>query len=163
MGKLAEKDFHTLFAEAIVSGRCALGQEESNTTRMSVTDMSDIEVITGFPVFEAKNKNSFKLWDNPRFGHLRTPENSLSHVGEGSSASRVSIKERLREATTVDEAKEAIIRKLSPGTSHPSPNPHSVRKQVANVSALSRWTCSQDTRHPSHSRGPNCQPKCCTP
>ncbi|KAJ0380235.1 hypothetical protein COL26b_001347 [Colletotrichum chrysophilum] len=112
MGKLAEKDFHTLFAEAIVSGRCALGQEESNTNRMSVTDMSDIEVITGFPVFEAKNKNSFKLWDNPRFGHLRTPENSLSHVGEGSLASRVSIKERLREATTVDEAKEAIIQLL---------------------------------------------------
>ncbi|KAI8292598.1 Lovastatin nonaketide synthase [Colletotrichum sp. SAR11_57] len=110
MGKLGEKDFHTLFAEAIVSGRCALGQEESNTNRMSVTDMSDIEVITGFPVFEAKNKNSFKLWDNPRFGHLRTSENSLSHVGEGSLASRVSIKERLREATTVDEAKEAIIR-----------------------------------------------------
>ncbi|KAL3301235.1 beta-ketoacyl synthase domain-containing protein [Colletotrichum asianum] len=116
MGKLAEKDFHTLFAEAIVSGRCSLGQEESNTSRMSVTDMSDIEVITGFPVFEAKNKNSFKLWDNPRFGHLRTPENSLSHVGEGSSASRVSIKERLREATTVDEAKEAIIHGLTQKT-----------------------------------------------
>ncbi|KAI8264279.1 Lovastatin nonaketide synthase [Colletotrichum sp. SAR 10_77] len=116
MGKLAEKDFHTLFAEAIVSGRCTLGQEESNTNRMSVTDMSDIEVITGFPVFEAKNKNSFKLWDNPRFGHLRTPENSLSHVGEGSSASRVSIKERLREATTVDEAKEAIIHGLTQKT-----------------------------------------------
>ncbi|KAI8200468.1 Lovastatin nonaketide synthase [Colletotrichum sp. SAR 10_76] len=116
MGKLAEKDFHTLFAEAIVSGRCALGQEESNTNRMSVTDMSDIEVITGFPVFEAKNKNSFKLWDNPRFGHLRTPENSLSHVGEGSSASRVSIKERLREAKTVDEAKEAIIHGLAQKT-----------------------------------------------
>ncbi|KAE9582221.1 Lovastatin nonaketide synthase mokA [Colletotrichum fructicola] len=116
MGKLGEKDFHTLFAEAIVSGRCALGQEESNTNRMSVTDMSDIEVITGFPVFEAKNKNSFKLWDNPRFGHLRTSENSLSHVGEGSLASRVSIKERLREATTVDEAKEAIIHGLAQKT-----------------------------------------------
>ncbi|KAF4841363.1 Lovastatin nonaketide synthase mokA [Colletotrichum siamense] len=116
MGKLAEKDFHTLFAEAIVSGRCALGQEEVNTTRMSVTDMSDIEVITGFPVFETKNKNSFKLWDNPRFGHLRTPENSLSHAGQESSASRVSIKERLREATTVDEAKEAIIHGLAQKT-----------------------------------------------
>ncbi|KAJ5019762.1 Lovastatin nonaketide synthase [Colletotrichum sp. SAR 10_99] len=116
MGKLAERDFHTLFAEAIVSGRCALGQEKDNTTRMSVSDMSDIEVITGFPVFEAKNKNSFRLWDNPRFGHLRTPENSLSHVGEGSSASRVSIKERLREATTVDEAKEAIIHGLAQKT-----------------------------------------------
>ncbi|KAK2752265.1 lovastatin nonaketide synthase [Colletotrichum kahawae] len=116
MGKLAERDFHTLFAEAIVSGRCALGQEEGNATRMSVTDMSDIEVITGFPVFEAKNKNYFKLWDNPRFGHLRTPENSLSHVSEGLSASSVSIKERLRAAATVDEAKEAIIHGLAQKT-----------------------------------------------
>ncbi|GKT50422.1 lovastatin nonaketide synthase mokA [Colletotrichum spaethianum] len=109
MGKLAEGDFHTLFAEAIVSGQGVLGQDESNSIRMSVTDMSDIEVITGFPVFEAKHKNSFKLWDNPRFGHLRTPENQLGHVGQGSLASRVSIKDRLREAATMEEAKKATI------------------------------------------------------
>ncbi|OHW96463.1 beta-ketoacyl synthase domain-containing protein [Colletotrichum incanum] len=116
MGKLAEGDFHTLFAEAIVSGQCVLRQDEGNAARMSVTDMSDIEVITGFPVFEAKHKNSFKLWDNPRFGHLRTPENHLSHVGQGSSATRASIKDRLREAATMDEAKEAIIHGLAQKT-----------------------------------------------
>ncbi|KAL0938247.1 beta-ketoacyl synthase domain-containing protein [Colletotrichum truncatum] len=116
MGKLAEGDFHTLFAEAIVSGQGVFRQSEGKTTRMSVTDMSDIEVITGFPVFEAKNKNSFKLWDNPRFGHLRTPENHLSYVGQGSSTSRISIKDRLREAATKDEAQNAIIHGLAQKT-----------------------------------------------
>ncbi|KAK1975036.1 beta-ketoacyl synthase domain-containing protein [Colletotrichum cereale] len=107
--KLSEGDFHTLFAEAIVSGQCVLGQDEDNTTRMSVTNMSDIEIITGIPVFEAKHKHSVKLWDNPRFGHLRAPENHLSDVGHEPSGGKVSTKGRLRKATTMDEAKEAII------------------------------------------------------
>ncbi|KAK2037200.1 beta-ketoacyl synthase domain-containing protein [Colletotrichum somersetense] len=108
-GKLSEGEFHRLFAEAIVSGQHVLGQDQDKAARMSVTDMSDIEVMTGFPVFETKYKNSIKLWDNPRFGHLRTPENHSSNVGQGSSASRVLIKDRLREAATLNEVKEAII------------------------------------------------------
>ncbi|EFQ36744.1 beta-ketoacyl synthase domain-containing protein [Colletotrichum graminicola M1.001] len=115
-GKLSEGEFHRLFAEAIVSGQQALRQDEGKVTRLSVTDMSDTEVMTGFPVFEAKYKDSIKLWHNPRFGHLRTPENKSSHEDQGSSARRVSIKDRLREAATMNEAKEAIIDGLAQKT-----------------------------------------------
>ncbi|KAK1948715.1 CoA-dependent acyltransferase, partial [Colletotrichum sublineola] len=52
----------------------------------------------------------------PRFGHLRTPEIKSSHEDQGSSGRKVSIKDRLREAATMNEAKEAIIDGLAQKT-----------------------------------------------
>lgn len=98
---LGEDEFLAMFAEAVVSGRRAVGG--------TVTDMADIEIITGIPEFSTQQKETIKFYDDPRFGNLKIPDGRATT--DDTTGSKGSVKERLLKATTMDEVQEVIIGK----------------------------------------------------
>lgn len=100
---ISEDEFLTLFAEAVVSGR----KTTAATQPVAVTDLSDLEVITGIPEFSARHKDTIKFYDDPRFGNLKVPESR--HNTDGGSGSKSSVKEQLLKARTMEEVRDIII------------------------------------------------------
>ncbi|KXH44578.1 beta-ketoacyl synthase domain-containing protein [Colletotrichum nymphaeae SA-01] len=103
---ISEDEFLTLFAEAVVSGRRAPGPQP-----VAITDISDLEVITGIPEFSARHKDTVKFYDDPRFGNLKVPESRANT--DGASGAKSSVKEQLLKARTLDEVRDIIIDGLS--------------------------------------------------
>lgn len=105
---LGEDEFLALFAEAVVSGRRTPGSGSS------VTDTSDIEIITGIPEFSTRHRETVKFYDDPRFGNLKIPEGRAS-AGDASGA-KTSVKDRLLKATTMEEVRDIVIGKTAPAS-----------------------------------------------
>lgn len=107
MDLLTEDEFRTLFAEAVVSGRRIASPEDV----ADVTTMTGIEIGTGVPPLLPQYRDTIKIYDDPRFGNLRVPEQR--DTDDGQSGSKKSVKELLLQATTMDEVRAAIIDGLS--------------------------------------------------
>ncbi|KXH63779.1 beta-ketoacyl synthase domain-containing protein [Colletotrichum salicis] len=103
---ISEDEFLTLFAEAVVSGR-----RTPATQPVAITDISDLEVITGIPEFSARHKDTVKFYDDPRFGNLKVPESRANT--DGASGAKSSVKEQLLKARTLDEVRDIIVDGLS--------------------------------------------------
>ncbi|KAF1922660.1 uncharacterized protein M421DRAFT_10366 [Didymella exigua CBS 183.55] len=103
---ISEDEFLTLFGEAIVSGR-----RTSDSGKVAITEISDLEIITGIPEFSARHKDTVKFYDDPRFGNLKVPESRLNT--DGGSGAKSSVKEQLLKARTADEVRDIIIDGLS--------------------------------------------------
>lgn len=104
---LGEAEFLSLFAEAVVSGRKVDGVD--GVSAKSVIDMSEIEIGSGIPAFESRHKDTIKFYHDPRFGNLKTPEQRGDSADAGGS--RLSVKELLAAATTMEEVQDIISRK----------------------------------------------------
>lgn len=107
MDLLTEDEFRTLFAEAVVSGRRLAVPGHSK----DLTCMTDIEIGTGVPRLLPQFKETIKIYDDPRFGNLRVPEQR--NTDDGQSSSKTSAKELLLQAITMDEVRQIIIDGLS--------------------------------------------------
>ncbi|KAI6351195.1 hypothetical protein MCOR25_010071 [Pyricularia grisea] len=103
---LGEAEFLTLFAEAVVSGRKVHGVKAK-----TAIEMSDTEIGSGIPALESRHKETIKFYNDPRFGNLKTPEKR----GEGADVggSKMSVKDMLAMATTMDQVRQAISESLS--------------------------------------------------
>lgn len=101
---ISEDEFLTLFAEAVVSGR-----RTSTSGSVAITEISDLEVITGIPEFSARHKDTVKFYDDPRFGNLKVPESRVNT--DGGSGAKSSVKELLLKAVDLDEVRDIIIGK----------------------------------------------------
>ncbi|KAI6343293.1 putative PKS/NRPS-like protein biosynthetic cluster [Pyricularia oryzae] len=106
---LGEAEFLSLFAEAVVSGRKVDGVD--GVSAKSVIDMSEIEIGSGIPAFESRHKDTIKFYHDPRFGNLKTPEQRGDSADAGGS--RLSVKELLAAATTMEEVQDIISQTLS--------------------------------------------------
>lgn len=105
-----EHELHTLFAEAVVSGRSAIqgrGQEDP-ILRKTVIDMSDIELTTGIPDLDPALKDRIVFFDDARVGNLKIPE-QRSSSGATSSGSVGSLKEQLMLATSLDVVRQIVV------------------------------------------------------
>lgn len=107
MDLLTEDEFRTLFAEAVVSGRRIAAPDDV----VDVTTMTGIEIGTGVPPLLPQYRETIKIYDDPRFGNLRVPEQR--DTDDGQSGSKKSVKELLLQATTMDEVRAIIIDGLS--------------------------------------------------
>lgn len=103
---LGEAEFLTLFAEAVVSGRKVHGVKAK-----TAIEMSDTEIGSGIPALESRHKETIKFYNDPRFGNLKTPEKR----GEGADVggSKMSVKDMLAMATTMDQVRQAISGEFS--------------------------------------------------
>ncbi|TLS27255.1 hypothetical protein PpBr36_04254 [Pyricularia pennisetigena] len=106
---LGEAEFLSLFAEAVVSGRKVDGVD--GVSAKTVIDMSEIEIGSGIPAFESRHKETIKFYNDPRFGNLKTPE-KRGDVAEA-GGSRLSVKEMVAAATTMEEVQAIISESLS--------------------------------------------------
>ncbi|KAI8251965.1 beta-ketoacyl synthase domain-containing protein [Colletotrichum sp. SAR11_239] len=106
---LGEAEFLTLFAEAVVSGRRVDGV--NGVRAKKAIDMSETEIGSGIPALESRHKETIKFYHDPRFGNLKTPENRGDVADAGGS--KVSVKEMLATATTMEEVRVAISESLS--------------------------------------------------
>ncbi|EFQ36481.1 beta-ketoacyl synthase domain-containing protein [Colletotrichum graminicola M1.001] len=106
---LGEAEFLTLFAEAVVSGRRVNGVDSVYAKR--VIDMSETEIGSGIPALESRHKETIKFYHDPRFGNLKTPENRSDAAAAGDG--KMSVKEMLAMATTMEQVRAAIIEGLS--------------------------------------------------
>lgn len=100
---ISEDEFLTLFAEAVVSGR----RTSSSGSRVAITDIADLELITGIPEFSVRHKDTVKFYDDPRFGNLKVPESRVN--ADGGSGSKSSVKELLLKAVDLEEVRDIII------------------------------------------------------
>ncbi|CAI4215786.1 unnamed protein product [Parascedosporium putredinis] len=101
---MSETDLHQLFAEAIVSGRPAAG------------DNGNHDIITGMAPVRKENAHDKSWPNNPKFGLLvKVGEESAAELSEQAS-NRIPIKKLLAEAGSRDEMdkilKDALISKL---------------------------------------------------
>jgi hypothetical protein len=103
---LAEYELHTLFAEAVVSGRRSIAGADGDG--IAVTDMSDIEITTGIHDLDPVYKGHIKFFDDPRVGNLRVPDQQRGKRGN-TSASKGSVNEQLVKATTMDEVRQIVL------------------------------------------------------
>ncbi|KAK9774856.1 putative Beta-ketoacyl synthase domain-containing protein [Seiridium cardinale] len=103
---ISEDEFLTLFAEAVVSGR-----PTENSNMRDITDTGGAEIITGIPEFSARQKDTIKFYEDPRFGNIKIPESRTSTDAESSVKS--SIKDQLLRARTLDDVQNVIINGLS--------------------------------------------------
>ncbi|KAK1565960.1 beta-ketoacyl synthase domain-containing protein [Colletotrichum navitas] len=106
---LGEAEFLTLFAEAVVSGRRVAGVNGVHAEK--VIDMSETEIGSGIPALESRHKETIKFYNDPRFGNLKTPENRSDSADAGGG--KMSVKEMLAMATTMDQVRAAIAESLS--------------------------------------------------
>lgn len=98
---LSEQDLHQQFAEAVISGRAGSGPS--------------LEVTTGMAWNDPANRDFIPAMDDPRLTWYRLPDQSRKSNAGGKSSGG-SVKERLGEATSLDQAasvlKEAMMEKL---------------------------------------------------
>ncbi|TIC90982.1 Lovastatin nonaketide synthase mokA [Colletotrichum higginsianum] len=106
---LGEAEFLALFAEAVVSGRRVDGVDGVHAKR--VIDMSETEIASGIPALESRHKETIKFYHDPRFGNLKTPETRGDAADAGGG--KISIKEMLATATTMEQVRAAISESLS--------------------------------------------------
>ncbi|KAF1949749.1 beta-ketoacyl synthase domain-containing protein [Byssothecium circinans] len=106
---VGEAEFLTLFAEAVVSGRRVDGVDGVHAKK--VIDMSETEIGSGIPALESRHKETIKFYHDPRFGNLKTPENRGDAADAGGS--KMSVKEMLAMATTMEQVRAAISESLS--------------------------------------------------
>ncbi|KAF5026791.1 hypothetical protein F66182_1075 [Fusarium sp. NRRL 66182] len=106
---LGEAEFLTLFAEAVVSGRQVDGVDDVHAK--TAIDMSETEIGSGIPALESRHKETIKFYHDPRFGNLKTPEDrgDAADIGGG----KMSVKEMLAVATTMEQVQAAISESLS--------------------------------------------------
>lgn len=104
-----EHELHTLFAEAVVSGRQAISPQQQKQ-RKTVLDMSDVELTTGIPDLDPALKDRITFFDDARVGNFKIPE-QRRNAGDNASGSKGSVKEQLLQATTLDEVREIVIGK----------------------------------------------------
>lgn len=102
-----EHELHTLFAEAVVSGRRARQQEQE---RKTVLDMADIELTTGIPPLDPALKDRIVFFDDTRVGNFKIPE-QRGKTGDNAAGSKGSVKEQLMQATTLDQVRQIVIGK----------------------------------------------------
>lgn len=104
-----EHELHTLFAEAVVSGRQALRRQQ--TPRKTVLDMADVELTTGIPELDPALKDRITFFDDARVGNFKIPE-QRQNAGDNAAGSKGSVKDQLLQATSVDEVQQIVIGKL---------------------------------------------------
>lgn len=104
---IGEQELHTLFAEAIVSGRQALQGEQRLKT---VMDMADIHVITGVPALDPALKDRITYFDDPRIGHLKIPQRRRKDL-DATITCKGSVRDRLLQSKTLKQVQEIIIGK----------------------------------------------------
>jgi hypothetical protein len=95
-----EHELHTLFAEAVVSGR--------RTTGKTFMEMSDIEITTGIPELDPVNKDRIVFYDDARVGNFKIPEQRGKVKGTSGSKASI-VKEQLLQATTLGEVRQIVI------------------------------------------------------
>lgn len=106
-----EHELHTLFGEAVVAGRQAVSTAHDATKRLSpvtVLDMADIELTTGIPDLDPALKDRIVFYDDARVGHFKIAEQRGGGGGKASGAAG-SLKERLLQATDLDQVREIVI------------------------------------------------------
>lgn len=98
---LSEQDLHQQFAEAVISGKAGAGPS--------------LEVTTGMAWNDPANRDFIPAMDDPRLTWYRLPDRSRT-ANAGQKSSGGSVKERLGEATSLDQAasvlKQAMMEKL---------------------------------------------------
>ncbi|KAG5936300.1 Type I Iterative PKS [Claviceps sorghi] len=97
MDTVSEDGLHALFAEAVVSGL---------PKRPEATD-EDVEIVTGMPFIDSTYRDRIPYFDDPRFGFYKLQDHKAT--AGLPATSQGSVKERLMQATTLDQV-SAIVR-----------------------------------------------------
>lgn len=98
---ICEPDLYKLFAEAVLAGR-------NDQTPGREPAMDDVELITGLQ-FLASDIAADTFWAmNPKFSHWVRDGNGDQGQGSGDDAARVSLKVRLGEAKSAEDASKLI-------------------------------------------------------
>ncbi|KAG6012888.1 putative PKS/NRPS-like protein biosynthetic cluster [Claviceps pusilla] len=98
---VSEDELHALFAEAVVAGL---------PSRSTETD-EDVEVITGMPFIDPTYRDRIPFFDDPRLGFYKLQDHKAT-TGD-SATSKGSVKERLLQATTLDQVSSVVRDGLS--------------------------------------------------
>jgi hypothetical protein len=106
-----EHELHTLFAEAVVSGRQVLTKYQNGEQReKTVIEMADVELTTGIPALDPALKDRITFFNDARVGNFKIPEQRRDTGGNGAGA-KGSVKEQLQQATTLDQVRQIVIGK----------------------------------------------------
>jgi hypothetical protein len=91
-----EWELHSLFAEAVVSGR------DRST--------DDVEVITGMPLMDHSNRDRIPYYDDPRFSGFKVSDqrNKADKLGKGAE----SVKEQLLQAKDMQQVNDVLLEGL---------------------------------------------------
>ncbi|WQF82203.1 Putative Acyl transferase domain superfamily, Condensation domain, ancestral KRAB domain, thiolase [Colletotrichum destructivum] len=107
-----EHELHTLFAEAVVSGKQALARFQNEEKReRTVIEMADVELTTGIPALDPALKDRITFFNDARVGNFKIPE-QRKDAAEGAGA-KGSVKEQLQQATTLGQVRQIVIDNLS--------------------------------------------------
>ncbi|GAB1197712.1 hypothetical protein APSETT444_007015 [Aspergillus pseudonomiae] len=104
-----EHELHSLFAEAVVSGRRAMQHHQQCKT---VLDMAEIELTTGIPPLDPTLKDRITFFDDTRVGNFKIPERR-GKADDNTRGSKGSVKEQLLQATSLDQVRQIVIDGLS--------------------------------------------------
>jgi hypothetical protein len=106
-----EHELHTLFAEAVVSGRQVLTKYQSGEQHeKTVIEMADVELTTGIPALDPALKDRITFFNDARVGNFKIPEQRRD-TGETGAGAKGSVKEQLQQATTLDQVRQIVIGK----------------------------------------------------
>jgi hypothetical protein len=106
-----EHELHTLFAEAVVSGRQVLTKYQNGEQHeKTVIEMADVELTTGIPALDPALKDRITFFNDARVGNFKIPE-QRRNTGENGAGAKGSVKEQLQQATTLDQVRQIVIGK----------------------------------------------------
>lgn len=112
-----EHELHTLFAEAVVSGRQQLAEfSKKREGKVTALDMAEVELVTGIPDLDPALKDRITFFTEPRAGNLTLPEQrgASADGGNGSGGgAKGSVKEQLQQATSLSQVRQIVIDNLS--------------------------------------------------
>jgi hypothetical protein len=108
-----EHELHTLFAEAVVSGRQMLTRSQNlGRHAETVIEMADIELTTGIPALDPAFKDRITFFNDVRVGNFKIPE-QRGGTAENGPGTKGSVREQLQQATTLSQVRQIIIGKCN--------------------------------------------------